>query len=108
MRIEIVFQQRAVAEIAEWVLLEPGLRDDRIRYAKLYLTDIKDELEEHEGLPIWVFPVRVDGLPMYDWHYSNDVWIRYSIRDRKQWFRRTRRIVTIWRFSSLPLVRRDS
>jgi hypothetical protein len=101
-RVEVRLHRRLAADLAAWVVAGTGRPEDRRALLQFYLDGVVSELERHRGEPPGV--VRVPGVhpPVFDWHYSADVWVRFAVRDVRRWFRPAVRKVTVYRFVTQP------
>lgn len=78
---------------------------DATNFAAVYLGDIAQQLQEHEGPPPGSRRVRRHGAEEWWWRYADGVWTLFRIVDRPGWLFSATRTITVFAFEpSLPVL----
>jgi hypothetical protein len=101
MRTTVDFHRDIQTGLAGWVLLHPEHAADRLAmWRGVYRPEVEARLvasagDESRLLALGAF--RVAGLrpPVYDWHYSADLWLRFVVRTRRSLLRTSVRVTVL-------------
>ena len=96
-RIDVRFHALSEPWIIRWLESEPGSREDRKALLNLYVSEIIRELTATVGRPKQARQRAQYSPPVFDWRFSDDLQLKYTVRTHQSLLGRQTVRITILR-----------
>ena len=102
MRIVIRFHEECKTDVLAWLASQPGQLEDRRRLLENSIDELKRMLARTAGHPSEAEYRETPPPPCFWWKYTNDCWVRFTIRDEGWFFGPKTRTVEVIGFEPDP------